>query len=189
MNVRASCHPFCPLQAAESDTQLLLSAWRNCCARSGRVYISHRTAVRQLSVVTWIFATWDISETHANYTGLVFDTPAHASMGKKKAKPPAGDAAAPAAAAAKPKGLNKPVDPRFAAVQTDPRFQRFPAPRKPVTIDERFAGDVLPLAGHGAPLASAASLPNGHGDSRMLNVVVPLHRNVQGPGFSVRPGC
>lgn len=57
------------------------------------------------------------------------------SMGKKS-KGGAGAAAA-ARPAAKP---GAPVDPRFAALQTDPRFERFPAPRKAVTIDDRFAG-------------------------------------------------
>ena len=32
-------------------------------------------------------------------------------------------------------------DPRFAAVGTDPRFQRFPKKQKRVEIDERFAGE------------------------------------------------
>ena len=41
---------------------------------------------------------------------------------------------APPAAAAK-------QDPRFAAVGTDPRFQRFPKKQKRVEIDERFAGE------------------------------------------------
>ena len=32
-------------------------------------------------------------------------------------------------------------DPRFAAVGTDPRFQRFPKKQKRLEIDERFAGE------------------------------------------------
>lgn len=64
-------------------------------------------------------------------------------MGKKSKA--AGAAAAGgdggAAAAAKPPAKPRaPVDPRFAALQTDSRFERFPAPRKAVTIDDRFAG-------------------------------------------------
>lgn len=31
-------------------------------------------------------------------------------------------------------------DPRFAAVHSDPRFQRFPRAKAKVEIDERFAG-------------------------------------------------
>ncbi len=69
-------------------------------------------------------------------------------------------AAAPAAAApdrahaSKPKGkkmqnfaeivtkksADEPMDPRFAAAQTDPRFERFPDKRREITIDPRFAG-------------------------------------------------
>lgn len=56
-------------------------------------------------------------------------------MGKK----PKGGAGA-AAAARPPAKTGTPVDPRFAALQTDPRFERFPAPRKAVSIDDRFAG-------------------------------------------------
>ena len=32
------------------------------------------------------------------------------------------------------------ADPRFAAVQYDPRFQRFPKAKSKVQVDERFAG-------------------------------------------------
>ncbi len=31
-------------------------------------------------------------------------------------------------------------DPRFAAVHTDPRFQRFPKAKSKVQVDDRFAG-------------------------------------------------
>ena len=33
------------------------------------------------------------------------------------------------------------TDPRFAAVHSDPRFQRFPKANRNVEIDERFAGN------------------------------------------------
>ena len=33
-------------------------------------------------------------------------------------------------------------DQRFAAIQTDPRFHRFPRKDKHVELDERFAGDL-----------------------------------------------
>ncbi len=42
-------------------------------------------------------------------------------------------------------------DPRFAAVGTDPRFQRFPKKQKRVEIDERFAGESARM--HGRPSA------------------------------------
>jgi hypothetical protein len=77
----------------------------------------------------------------------------HVSMAKQKRSTAAVGADTPAAKPpAKPKG---PVDPRFAALQTDPRFERFPAPRKAVTIDERFAGE------HLATPCMAASAPLG----------------------------
>lgn len=34
----------------------------------------------------------------------------------------------------------KPIDPRFAALQTDPRFERFPDKRRIIKFDPRFAG-------------------------------------------------
>ena len=34
----------------------------------------------------------------------------------------------------------KPIDPRFAAMQTDPRFERFPDKRRIIKFDPRFAG-------------------------------------------------
>lgn len=37
------------------------------------------------------------------------------------------------------------VDPRFAAAQTDPRFQRFPKAERKVDIDERFGGKILAM--------------------------------------------
>ena len=43
-------------------------------------------------------------------------------------------------------------DPRFAAVGTDPRFQRFPKKQKRVEIDERFAGESATCM-HGQPCA------------------------------------
>ena len=60
-------------------------------------------------------------------------------MAKHKRNAAVAQADTPAAKPpAKPKA---PMDPRFAALQTDPRFERFPAPGKSVTIDERFAGE------------------------------------------------
>ena len=35
---------------------------------------------------------------------------------------------------------DKAMDPRFAAAQTDPRFERFPDKRRTVKVDPRFAG-------------------------------------------------
>lgn len=43
--------------------------------------------------------------------------------------------------AKQPPGGGKVVkDPRFAAVHSDPRFQRFPKAKAKVEVDERFAG-------------------------------------------------
>lgn len=39
-----------------------------------------------------------------------------------------------------PKKSLRPIDPRFAAAHTDPRFERFPDRRRTVKIDPRFAG-------------------------------------------------
>lgn len=41
----------------------------------------------------------------------------------------------------KKKQATRPMDPRFAAAQTDPRFERFPDRRRTVKIDPRFAGN------------------------------------------------
>lgn len=39
------------------------------------------------------------------------------------------------------KGAGAAADPRFAAVQYDPRFQRFPRAKSTVQVDDRFAGN------------------------------------------------
>ncbi len=44
----------------------------------------------------------------------------------------------------KPKGGKVVTDSRFAAVHSDPRFQRFPKAKAKVEIDERFAGEHPP---------------------------------------------
>jgi hypothetical protein len=41
---------------------------------------------------------------------------------------------------ARERGGDMPQDSRFAAMLTDPRFQRFPRKKQTVEIDERFAG-------------------------------------------------
>lgn len=48
----------------------------------------------------------------------------------------------------KKKQAARPMDPRFSAAQTDPRFERFPDRRRTVKIDPRFAGKYALLLGH-----------------------------------------
>jgi hypothetical protein len=45
------------------------------------------------------------------------------------------------------------MDPRFAKMLTDPRFQRFPKKKNTVEIDERFAGEVKQMQGGWRPAA------------------------------------
>lgn len=50
------------------------------------------------------------------------------------------------------------VDPRFAAMHSDPRFQRFPKQKNKVVVDKRFAGTLLNfLAGRTARVWRRAS--------------------------------
>lgn len=35
------------------------------------------------------------------------------------------------------------TDPRFSAIQTDPRFHKFPRAKNKVEVDERFSGNIF----------------------------------------------
>lgn len=144
---RSVSHAFWPRRSVYTCLHCSKSSSDSCCKQSASRHPSHHVWLHPDSAFGQPSGTLSCSHLHLRSHRQSSDRAirtnqnhqTHAEMGKTKDKQPQGDAGA-AAKAAKPKGANKPVDPRFAAVQTDPRFQRFPAPRKPVTIDERFAG-------------------------------------------------